>query len=483
MHSMMLMQAVFVSLLFNFSLFAIVIDEDKLVKNLLKSSPLILKSEIGVQASYLREKKLEDIFGWNIEIKTNTQRSNESGLHSFEPIMKSLQIFETQLHKKTMFGLNFNLGAFTSQHTNSFIRNSTRTGLKFGMAFDLYQDIFGKKTQRKMLDASFEKKISQIKNSISQRKFINETRKLYWSLVFNNESLKILQALIQQVEKQVHDAQKRFAANATDISEVSRYRSLISTIKVQRYQLENQREDIIKVLKEFIPVLQNQNIQLADYNIEKATTYFQQCVLTITSFSEAPLKHTKYDELVSLLQKKSQNNLKLHETYDDIDIKLRGQLEHFGKNFDYRETYNTYRKNPRTQYNIGLTLSIPLGGNKNKTVDILQETDRKRIQAETSEILSKIHSLHHQTLANIGLLNKIDLNQEKNSTYARNIIKESQKKYSQARIMARDLIEEQNFALQIQLDNIKTKLLSLNMMLDYLSVFPEIPCPLSNTYL
>ena len=469
-------------LLWGLNLQALILGEKELVDYLLKSSPQILQSEVSAQTGDLALQKMEDLLGWSMAIQTQNQKSNELGLSNFEPITKSLQAFETMVRKKTTFGLDVAVGTFTSQYTNNFIQDSTKFGLKLNIVFDLYQDIFGKKTKRELARIHFGQKISHLKKAILKNKIINDTRKLYWSLVFNNESLKILHSLLEQSQKQANDARKRFVNSATDSTEVSRYDSLVSTRKTLIYQLEHQKEEIIKMIRVIIPDLKDRELQLGNYNLKQKTIQFYHCIAKIQSFSDPPLEHTQYDELVNLLKDDLHNNLLSHRAYDDIDIKLTGQWEHIGKSFEYAESFKNYQKEPRSTYYLGLNLSIPLGKSKKRTADLLEEIDQKRHRAQTSETLSKIHSVHLQTLKNINLLHKIEMSQKENLAHTEKILQESRKKYSQARIMARDLITEESFKLQVRLDHIKTKQLAMNMLLDYFSVFSEIPCMIRSHY-
>ena len=102
--------------------------------------------------------------------------------------------------------------------------------------------------------------------------------------------------------------------------------------------------------------------------------------------------------------------------------------------------------------------------------------------AQTNEILSKIESLHTQMLVNIGLLEEIMEKQRNNSIHSGRILQESQRKYNQARISARDLIFDQDMVLQNHLDRFETKLTAINMMLDYLSTFTDTTCAFNKRF-
>ena len=454
------------------------VDEASLIEAL-EDSPLFLEGEIGVHRATAIRKKIEDTFGWSMEMGFSNLNSNDVGLSNFEPIVRSRQVWETGLRKKTPHGIDLRVGGFASQHTNNFIENSTKTGLRLGLALDLYRDFLGRESKRKMRRANLEEKQRTMENEVHRWRVVNDLRKLYWGLVFNNESLRILGELLQQAERQLVLAERRKRDRVAESDEVSRYASLVTARGVQIQKLEYERENITEIIKEMIPELAEKTIRPGDYHIAQETAYYRQCAAVIKSSRNTPLQYTIYDEIVALEREQSEKNREYHETYNDADIKLVGEAEYFGKNFNYHESFDGFQREGRRTLSVGLTLTLPLGSAREDTIEILKVLENKREKARTSRLLSKIATLHKGMVHNLALLEKIDRNQAKNLTHAENILREYRRKYNQARISARDLIQEENAVLQIRLDTIETKTTAVNLMMDYLATFGHTPCHLN----
>ena len=354
------------------------IGEDFLVSALLEDSPVISGNKLKVQESLLMVRKVDDLFQWKSNTVVSTLRSNEIGLSNFEPVTRFRNLLETAVSKKTTFGMDIDMGVSTGQYTNNFIENSTRVGLRGGLSVDLYRDIFGRESRRTYRRVELEREKQGIEYEIGRQKIINDTRKLYWALVFNNESFNILKGLLQQSQRQLNDAHRRREGRIADNSEVSRYESLVSTRRIHIYQLQYKKEELVRTIRELIPSLRDKEIQLGRYDIEQSTRDFNHCTRQIKSFPQTPLANTHYDELVSLVNQSHRNNRQTHESYDDVDIKLIGEIQHFGKDFDYNDSFRGFKKSPHTSYALGLSLSIPLGRGKKKTVEILKKVEDEK---------------------------------------------------------------------------------------------------------
>ena len=452
------------------------IDEDSLIERALKDSPPILESRANRLQGALAAEKIDELFQWNLNFTIRSMQSDEKGLGGFEAIVEESRIFETVLTKRTILGASFELGSFSSTTGTNLLANSARTGLRASLSVDLYRDLFGRNTSARVANALLLEKRAGIEAAIARHRIVNDTRKLYWALVFNNESLKVLGDLLRQSQRQLDDAQKRFSSSLTGVDEVSRHRSLVLTRQNSIYELQNTRALLFKSLAEIIPSLGDGALRLADYDLAALEGTLAACLVQIRSFKSPPLEHTKYDELASLIDEGLIQGLRIHEAHDSVDIKLEGFAQRFGKHFERQESFDKLRSSPYDSYGIGLSLSIPLGTQRSKTETSLKAIENAQALSQSRTISAKIQSLHAQTLARIDLLEKVFDNQGKNVAYTRDILREARKKYNQARIGARDFILEQNLVLDALLDEIGTKLRAVDMSLDYLSVFTDMPC-------
>src|SRR5690606_14753222 len=104
------------------------------------------------------------------------------------------------------------------------------------------------------------------------------------------------------------------------------------------------------------------------------------------------------------------------------------------------------------RYAVGLQLTIPLDSRKSTTEETMRLLDEKRFLAEKELITAKMDAYHTQTLSNIALLQKAVRTQGENSRDLATSLKSAQKKFNQARLGFRELINDQDLLLQSHLD-------------------------------
>lgn len=144
------------------------------------------------------------------------------------------------------------------------------------------------------------------------------------------------------------------------------------------------------------------------------------------------------------------------------------------------DSFNDLQDDGRRNLAVGLTVNVPLESKKRTTREILNKATKLKYRSQKMQELAKIKAYHTQTVSQIGLLREIIRNQKENTKYLGISLKNSKRKYNQARLTVEQLVQEQDAYLQSNLDEIRTKLAVINTIFDYLSVYTDTPCALNN---
>ena len=206
------------------------------------------------------------------------------------PLMRNFQV---KLEKATKRGLKISTSAFSNQSTNNFIRRATSTGVTLSLSADLYKDLLGSLTKKRELSLSLQKKIANEEASINEKAFIAEVRKLYWSIIANNESIEIAKSLLRTSQKLEQDTLERFKSRVADKDELTRISSQVQARKGQIYLLEYERSNLLKQLRNLFPdQLNEQSITLKNYSIPNTVKDVLACSAKISASKQAHIFQT-----------------------------------------------------------------------------------------------------------------------------------------------------------------------------------------------
>jgi outer membrane protein TolC len=457
----------------------IFIDEAFLRKSLEQNPPSLDQIDAALLGARIQESSIDDRFNTELTASANRIITKEKQFQQFIPVTSPLTNYEVKVSRSFSSGVSVGIRGFSEQFSNNFIQDATTTGLTVMLGVDLWKDLFGKKTASQLLQAKSGTKQAQWQRDIAEKSFLNELRKVYWTLVANEEATKLTQELLKSSEKQVSQAKKRLRNNIADAGEVARYQSQVSSRKASITSLQYEKESYIQSLKELLPHIAQEEIALKPYNIDSTVQNVLACTARIASEGQAPMKFTHYDEIVELLKDQERLEQKINNSYDSIDVKLQTEFGYKGRENSYSDSYSDLSDNGRQNYAVGLTLNVPLEKKKTTTREILEKASKKKFRAQRKREMGKIYAYHSQTVRQISLLQEIIRNQNANTGFLKKSLQSSRKKYNQARLDVQQLVSEQDAFLQSNLDEIRTKLTIINTILDYLSVYTETPCPLN----
>ncbi|MBT4761656.1 MAG: TolC family protein [Bdellovibrionaceae bacterium] len=455
----------------------VVLSEEFIKKSIENEPPGVQQ----IQGSFLAVKNelqnKNDRFGYQLNIEGKSFNSDERLLSNFDGgVVKSSSAYLVGLQKPTQYGVDIGLKAFSNKSTNAFINDAATTGVSFSLAVDLYQNFLGRSTSNDFKKSELSLKRAELEKKTQLKGFESNVRKLYWALVANNEQKVLLSSLVKMAEKQYQEVLKRNKQGVADIGEVARYRSEWTTRKANLLSIGYQRSTLLKAIKELLPGLSDKEIQLAQLDIKLAKATVLACTAKISSYKDSPLEFTNYDDIINFLNKEEQLESKIVDTYGNTKIKLVGEYSSVGRDYGYEASNSNFSSDSQPRKSLGLQISIPLGSRTGKNRDVKKLMVKKRYKAQKVSQLLKVKAYHEQTVEMITILQEVLRSQRDTNLSLDKSLKISRIKYKQARISLQELISEQDFHLRSRLGEIETNLTIINALMDYFSVYTDIPC-------
>ncbi len=456
---------------------AVDINEQLLVDWARKSSYSKSRIELGKLQALNEEKKFNENFIYNFGSELSYVNTEEKPFTNFAPVTTPVKNFEVRLEKATRRGIGLETRAFSNQLTNNFYKHGTTSGVGIRIKADLYKDILGSLTKKQEKSLSLQKKIAIEEAKINEQAFVSNVRKLYWSLVSVNESLNISKALLETAKKLERDTGARFKSKIADKDELTRIRSQVQTRQGQIYILEYDRSNIIKQIRNLFPdQLNEKTVKLAPYDIEQTVKDVLACSAKISSKAKIPYEDTNYDDILAYLESNLTTQLAINEKHDDPEVALMADATYLGKDFGYSESIDNFTDDSQAGITLGLTVNIPLGKEKKDTKAIQKEILTKTNIAKYKEIQGRLGAFHTETVNSINVLYKVIDAQERNTKLLNETFKISNGKFKQARINARNLLQDEDSLLQSNLNEINTKYNVIATIIDYFSVYGSTAC-------
>jgi outer membrane protein TolC len=450
---------------------------ESILRSLIEKTPPSVQQ---IEASFLDSKRADlaakDKFALSFEAEGQVFKSQERLLNNFDAVTQNATNYTIGLVKPTEYGVDLSLKAFGDKITNAFVSGASTNGVIFGLSVDLYQDFFGRKTKwsLKQADANFKK--AKLEKEVELKTFEANLRKMYWSLVSNEEKKILMESLVKTAEQQLSDAMDRRRSGVTDDGEIARFKSQLSSRKANLIGLAYEKSEISKNLRELLPELSSKKLLIKNYDVNLATQKVFECIALINSQSSTPLEYTLYDEIVDLLIEDNKYQQKIIGTYNDIDVKLSGEYSNVGRDFSFEGARQDFADDPRARSNISLKVSMPLDGKKTKTKEVTEQAYKNKIISVAQGHLSKIDAFHTETIQIIGSLRDILKSQKETSQYLGQSLQESRKKFNQGRTSLQELISEQDAQVQNKLNEIDSNLIIVNTIIDYFSIYTTTPC-------
>ena len=457
----------------------LLIGENFLTKLQIEDTPKINQIKLSFESALLNKNLMEENFQTSFNIQGVYGENKSRQLNQFVPVTSPVKNLKASITSGTKYGLQSELKVFTEQFTNNFLRRSTTTGAEVNFMIDLYKDFLGRSTKKRLSVLTHEVDVAKINQEINTQQFKLNLQKLYWSLVANEESIKLTKSLIKQAQKQVAITSKKYKSSVSDQGVLARTKSLLASRKGSLNSLEYARSNILKGLREIIPSLGDKKITLDSYDINKITKKVLSCTNSISSLTDAPLELTKYDDLSKLHAEILKKEMKLARIHDDIDFKVSLQAQLNGRDFSYSDSIDNLSNDPKPVGNIIFSLSMPMTGEKTKTKNSYEKIAKLKGESLTTLNTAKVIAFHKEIRQSIKVLLSALDNQKLNTESLKTSIKNSRLKFSQARLPIEQLVQEEDAYFLSEISSIQTNLSIVHTLLDYFSVFTKFNCPLN----
>lgn len=438
------------------------------------------------QKNLLNEQYAPEVFA-----KGSYAETQERPIIEFLPVFSPIKQAQLGVRKKFSHGLEAQVLATTDQRSASSnvsgtYNNVTTTIFSFTLQMDLWRDLFGRLSEAQRQNANVETRRAQFENEIKTRAFEIALRRIYWSLVAVNEQIKLSEGLKLTAAQQVTDAKKRLRNSIGDAGEVARYEAQVAARHSQAVFFGYQRENYLKQIKNLLPDLLTEDLQLAPYDVEKTISQIVECSAVIGRENSVPYNFTKYDEVLSLMREIKGNQKTINDRYSDVDVKFFGTVKSTGVGSDQKSNaaytgsfggaFDDMKNNNRTGFETGVNLIIPLGDAKETTQKTKTLYDEKLLKSQIDQTHALVVSTHTQLAKSMTLINEVIASQRTGTTALEKRLQVIRQKYSQARVSVNDMILDQDALLNSQLSTVDAQLQAINVLFDYLMVFTDTPC-------
>lgn len=456
-----------------------------------KGSPEIDQIEaaflnVAVKTGETEEKFAPELFG-----QGSYSETRERAITPVQPIFSPIKQAQLGIRKNFASGFDTSAYVVTDQRsaTNPFIgrlENVTTTTLAFTTQMDLWKNLLGRMTKAELETAELDKKRAEIEKDIQLKAFKISLRRVYWSLVANNESFLISEQLLKTAKQQLNEAKLRLRNAVAEPDEVARYEAQLASREGTLLYLQYQKEILLKQLRNLLPELAGKEVELSKYDLSSTINEVLACTATIAQQTKAPYQYTKYDEVVSLLKKIKSNNSVINDRYADPDVKLFGTVKSTGIGSqsvndrfvrgNYNESFDDQVDHNRTGYEVGVSFTVPLGDVKESTAEVKRRYDEKRLEASINSADTQVITTHNQLSKSIALLTEVIRAQKTSSQQLSKRLSLSRRKYQQARVSVDQLVLDQDALLNSELTTIESQLQILNTLFDYLVIYTDTPC-------
>ncbi|MBN2675659.1 MAG: TolC family protein [Alphaproteobacteria bacterium] len=451
------------------------LTEETLKDLISKQSPPSLKriESVALKAS-LASETLEEKYALMFEGQSEYYNTNENPIFIYAPVVSPIKSSSFGFSKAFSTGMKVGIYNEWEEKKISTFGVHGRNAVAFRFEMDLFKNLFGQQSLSELNNAELESEIAEKEEKIARKTFSISMEKLYWNLVGVEEQLKLLDILIESVEKQTREVKGRYSNGVADAGDLARQEASLATHYAQKLEIEYQRESIREEFKSLIPFLSDKEIVLGDYDLESKQAQVLGLISKITKIKETPLDATFYDEIVLALEKAREEKLDSDSAHSDVDVSFYTEYKHLTDGSDFSTAVSEMQDNAEESYSFGVKVSVPLTSEKRKSERLKKRISSLDYDARKEDIEAKLNAYHFQTKKMFLLLEEFIKKQSEKTKNLEKTVNSTRQKYGQARVQLRDLVEDQNLYLQSAMSEVDIKLMVIQRVLDYLSIFTEM---------
>lgn len=469
----------------------VLLTEELLMQESLKDTPQMDQIEAALLGTQAKRSEFLEQFDFNGYGGINHMQTKKKRINAFNIINTPVTQGQIGVQKKFHSGLTTKVDISTYQNSskgNQFIptvNKATTTVVSFTAQMDVWKDLFGKLSEKQVENLKTMEQQSLLQKKISQKSFQISLRKIYWSLVANNETLKIYRNLLKTANVQLAESKERLKSRVTEKDEVLRYEAQKASRASSLEYMKFQKQTLLKQLRQMIPNFNNEDVELANYNLETTVNEVLACTTKIVKYHQIPYQNTDYDELVAMIQGMQENYKVINERHDDPSVNLYGTVNSTGVgatqtgnrvNGSVSNSFKDMTGHNRTGFEVGVNVKVALGNSQKTTKEYLQEYDQKRLEATLKNTQTNMIATHNELAQSTQYLASVIKSSKINAANLAQRIKYMKKKFNQARATVSDLIADENAYMNAQLSTIQAQLEIVNVVLNYLTIYSDTPC-------
>ncbi len=407
--------------------------------------------------------------------------SNEDAIIQFLPVYESDKNFQLGVEQNLPLGAKVSGGLFAVQlnSTDGLINNATQVGAQVNLEVDVWSNFLGQLDKSELRSKAISQEISELQMDIGKQQIITDVRKIYWNLVINELSLDLSNRLIKTSKKQLRETLRQAREGASDKGDVARSKAQVQSRESASLFFSYQKEILIAGLQKFIPQLNPNDITISKEQTPIVEKKALVCIENIANQKELQKTYSNQFKIIDLLEEKSPLEIKIAEATNQVDVKLTGRYQTSGVENSHSRALSNISDRYRDGYQVGLTVSMPLGGSIDKAQKSRVLATKNSLASQKESLNLQLRSEHQKAQRSLSILNKAVQSQASSIKNLATSYKMSERKYKQARISLNTYVLEQDNLFNSELQLLDTKKQVINLLLDYFQLFPNHPCEIN----
>lgn len=465
------------------SLAQMLLTEQSLIQMSRKENPRVHSLQAGLAASTAEQQSTQSQFDPRLSARYSYFSSKEDAIIQFIPVFQPQKQWQLGIDQKVSVGATIHAGVFGQQLStgDGSINNATQIGAQLELELDIWKNFLGRLDQSELRSKKIQTQIQQLQTEIDQSSFTIDIRKMYWSLVSNEFSLQLSKQLVATAKKQFNEAKKKRSEGLGDSGVVARNKAQLESRKGSVLFFSYQKELLMSRLRSYLPDLKNNIFSIDPGEAISMEARTRQCMAQITVDRKINTNYTHYDEIVKLIEIKQRQDLKVADALDSPDIKLQASMRTSGVSDSHSEAFNELTDQYKNGYQVGVAVSIPLGGDLGRASESQIAAIQNQSDAKKQQLLLGLQAEHSKIKRAMQLLIQASQAQQGTVDSLRVSLKSTAKKYRQARVSLNAYILEQDNLFNTELQLIDTKTRILHLLLDYFKVFSKYPCSINQS--
>jgi outer membrane protein TolC len=459
----------------------LLLSENNLIRLAREATPVSQQIDATQDTAKAQQFAVKSEYDPKLEASYTYAASRENAIIQFVPVFNPQKLFNLGVSQRTSLGTTFNTQVFSQQIStdDGFVNNATQVGVIFGVEIDIWKNALGRLDRSQLRAANINKQVADLKADIDKHSFILDVRKTYWSLIANEMSLDLSKELVKTASQQLRESQRKLREGLGDSGDIARNQAQLQSRQSSVLFFDYQKEILIARMKSLLPGLDQKTLMINTREALDMENRARQCMNQIMSSPQLKTEFSRFDDIVALLDKQKENEIRVAEATDSFDVKLQAQYQASGVENSHGEAFDRLADDFRNGYQVGVAVQIPLGGELTRSREAQVGATRNRFDAQRSQMALQLKAEHQKIQRAMTLLLQASQSQGATVESLKKSLKRTKRKFKQARVSLNTFILEQDNLFSSELQLIDTKRQVLHLLLDYFKIFTNHPCEIN----